>query len=206
MARIGIFGGSFNPIHTAHLILAERAREERALDRVLFVPALNPPHKSQKPLASPEDRLRMVELAIAGNPAFEAVPVELHRKGPSYTLLTVRELRERMGPDAELFLILGADSVHDIPTWWRAEELVREAGIITLGRPGYSLERDLEDLAGLFGREWVEAVKKLRVEAPPMAISATEIRRRVREGKSIRHMVPGPVLQYIREKGLYAAG
>jgi nicotinate-nucleotide adenylyltransferase len=204
MTRIGIFGGSFNPIHLAHLILAERALQERALDRILFIPALRPPHKPQRPVAPAEHRMRMVELAIEGNPAFEASRIELERRGPSYTLVTVRQLRESLGPAAELFLLLGADSVHDIPTWWRAQELVREVEIIAFERPGYSLEEDIEALAGLFGEGWVRKVQELKVQAPLIGISATEIRERVRAGKSIRYMVPEAVRQHIFQYSLYA--
>jgi nicotinate-nucleotide adenylyltransferase len=204
MTTIGIFGGSFNPVHMAHLILAERALQERALDRVLFIPALQPPHKPQRPVAPAEHRMRMVELAVEANPAFEASRVEVERASPSYTLLTVRQLRESLGPAAELFLLLGADSVHDIPTWWRVQELVREVEIMAFERPGYSLEDDLQALAGLFGEAWARKMQEMKVRAPLIGISATEIRERVRAGKSVRYMVPEPVRQYILEHGLYA--
>ncbi len=105
MARIGIFGGSFNPVHLAHLILAEHARSQRCLDRILFVPVKSPPHKPHEPLAADEHRMRMLELAIEGNPAFQASALELERPGPSYTLMTVRQLRDSMAPGTELFLI-----------------------------------------------------------------------------------------------------
>ncbi|MHC5034506.1 MAG: nicotinate-nucleotide adenylyltransferase [Planctomycetota bacterium] len=205
MTRVGIFGGSFDPIHVAHLILAECARVERALDKVLFVPALSPPRKPAKPLAPAEERLRMVELAIADNPAFEASPLELHREGPSYTLVTVRKVREDMGRDAELFLILGADSVHDIPTWWHADELVREVEIIAVGRPGYALAEEVEGLADRFGQQWAEKTRALQVAAPLMDISATEVRERLRTGLSVRYLVPDPVREHIQDNGLYAA-
>jgi nicotinate-nucleotide adenylyltransferase len=203
MTRVGVFGGSFNPIHLAHLILAERVRCERALDRILFVPAGRPPHKPQTPLAPAADRLRMVELAIEGNPAFEAVPLELECEEPSYTLLTVRRLREQLGPRAALFLILGSDSVRDIPTWWRADELVQEADIIAVERPGCPLEAAIGEPAGRYGRGWAGRVKELAVRAPLLAISATEVRERVRRGLSIRYLVPEPVRQYILAHGLY---
>ena len=203
--RLGIFGGSFDPIHTAHLILAEWVRGERSLDRVLFVPALEPPHKASKHLAPPAHRMRMVQLAIEDNPAFDASAVELERQGPSYTLLTVRQLRERLGPDARLYLILGADSVHEIATWWRVRELVEEVEIIAVGRPGHSLQADLEALAGAFGDAWARRVGELKVDVPPMAISATDIRGRVAAGRSIRYLVPDVVRDYILRHGLYGA-
>ena len=208
MSRIGIFGGSFNPIHLAHLILAERARVERALDTVLFVPAAHPPHKppqSAGVLAPAERRLRMVELAVEGNPGFEASSLELEREGPSYTLLTVRQVRQRRGPEAELFLVMGADSVLDVPNWWHAEELAREAEVIALERPGFALDEGLEGLVPVLGERWVRRVGELRVRAPLLGISATEIRRRLAAGESVRYMVPAPVLEYISAYGLYGA-
>jgi nicotinate-nucleotide adenylyltransferase len=204
MTRTGIFGGSFNPIHAAHLVVAERARDERSLDRILFIPARQPPHKPAKPVAPAEDRLRMVELAIQGNDSFEASRLELDRAGPSYTLTTVRQLRDGLGKDAELFLVLGADSVHDMPTWWHARDLVREVEIIPVVRPGYSLEKDLDDLSRMFGADWARRVRELTVHAPSMDISSTEIRERVAAGRSIRYLVPEPVRQYILSRGLYA--
>lgn len=203
MTRTGIFGGSFNPIHAAHLVVAERARDERSLDRMLFIPARQPPHKPAKPVAPAADRLRMVELAIQGNDSFGASRLELDRAGPSYTLTTVRQLRDGLGKDAELFLVLGADSVHDIPTWWHARDLVREVEIIPVVRPGYSLEKDLDDLSHMFGVDWARRVRELTVHAPPMDISSTEIRERVAAGRSIRYLVPEPVRQYILSRGLY---
>lgn len=204
MTRTGIFGGSFNPIHAAHLVVAERARDERSLDRILFIPARQPPHKPAKPVAPAADRLRMVELAIQGNDSFEASRLELDRAGPSYTLTTVRQLRDGLGKDAELFLVLGADSVHDMPTWWHARDLVREVEIIPVVRPGYSLEKDLDDLSRMFGADWARRVRELTVHAPSMDISSTEIRERVAAGRSIRYLVPEPVRQYILSRGLYA--
>ncbi len=206
MARIGVLGGSFNPVHVAHLVLAEWARLERGLDRVLFVPAGQPPHKPSAPLAPAEDRARMVELAIAGNAHFELDRMELRRGGPSYTLTTVRELQRRFGTDARVFLLLGADSVLDLPTWWHARELVREAEVIGLDRPGSDLDEGLPALAGFFGERWVGRVRSLRVRAPQMGISASCIRQRIQSGLSVRYLVPDPVLDYIRQAGLYGSG
>jgi nicotinate-nucleotide adenylyltransferase len=201
--RTGIFGGSFDPIHTAHLILAETVRVERSLDSVLFVPAGRPPHKPNQPVASAEDRLCMVELAIEGNPFFRAARLELERQGPSFTLLTVRELRKAM-PEAELFLILGGDSLRDLPAWWHSEELVQEVAIISFDRPGAPVEDVLKALEGRFGSQWVRSTSELRVRAPLLEISASGIRRRLKEGKSVRYLVPEPVWRYIIERGPYA--
>ncbi|MFO8007810.1 MAG: nicotinate-nucleotide adenylyltransferase [Candidatus Brocadiia bacterium] len=201
MAGTGIFGGSFNPVHVAHLIIAERVREARELERVLFVPAARPPHKPQAPLAPAEDRQRMLELCLEGNEAFVVEPLELEREGPSYTLLTVRELRRRGVTDP--VLLLGADSILDLPNWWQAEELVREAPVVGFRRPGYDLADGWGELAERFGAEWAEAVRRSMVDVPLMRISATEIRRRLQEGRSVRYMVPQAALDYIEERGLY---
>jgi nicotinate-nucleotide adenylyltransferase len=205
MSRAGIFGGSFDPIHVAHLAVAEAALAGGRLDQVLFVPAGTPPHKPVQPEASDAERLHMVELAIAGHPAFQAVAIELERQGPSYTLLTVRELRRRL-PGTDLFLILGGDSVRDLPTWWRADDLVREIDVIAFDRPGAMLRDSLPALAGRFGDRWVKRVEELRIEAPLLDVSATEVRRRVRAGQSIRRLVPASVRAYIEERGLYRGG
>jgi nicotinate-nucleotide adenylyltransferase len=204
-ARVGLFGGSFNPPHVGHLVLAEWAHAERALDRVLFVVAGQPPHKAPRPLAPAADRLRMVGLAIEGNPAFEACDLELRRTGASYTLQTVRELRGGLGADVELFLIVGGDSLLELPTWWHAQELAREVPIISFGRPGTALESGLDGLAAHFGQEWVLRTRELMVDAPLMEVSATAVRQRVRDGLSVRYMVPEAVRAYIEERRLYRA-
>lgn len=203
MTCTAVFGGSFNPVHVAHLALAERVRDERSIDRILFVPALDPPHKPGERLASAADRFRMVELAVAGNEAFEASRIEMERGGPSYTLTTVRDLRDALGEDAELFLILGADSVREMPTWWRARELAEEVGVIAVPRPGERLEDNIRAAAGVFGNEWAGHTRGLALEGPLLEVSATEIRERLAAGRSVRYLVPEPVRAYILEHGLY---
>jgi len=205
MARIGLFGGSFNPVHTAHLILAERVREEAALDRVLFVPAGQPPHKPDVPLAPAEQRVRMLELAVADNPFFGVSTLEVRRPGPSYTLTTVRELRHELGERARLFLVVGADSILDMPRWWHADELVREVEILGVARPGFPLD-DLSELEACFGGARVAEIRGSIVKAPLLAVSATEVRERVRRGLSIRYLVPEPVRQHILASGIYSKG
>ncbi len=201
MPGTGIFGGSFNPVHVAHLIVAERVREVRGLERVLFVPAARSPHKPRAPLAPAQDRLRMLELCLEGNDAFAVESLELEREEPSYTLVTVRELRRRGTRDP--VLLMGADSILDLPNWWHAEELAREVPIVGFCRPGYDLEGGWEELTDRFGADWAEAVRRSMVEVPLMQVSATDIRRRLREGRSVRYMVPEGVLAYIEERGLY---
>ncbi|MGD2174693.1 MAG: hypothetical protein PVJ27_04760, partial [Candidatus Brocadiaceae bacterium] len=120
-----------------------------------------------------------------------------------YTLLTVRELRRRMGPQVELFLLLGADSLLDLPNWWHASELVAEVPVIAFDRPGHPLAERWGELAAEFGEQWVESVRRLMVGTPLLEISATEIRRRVREGRSVRYLVPAAVRRYVMDRGLY---
>jgi nicotinate-nucleotide adenylyltransferase len=204
MAGIAIFGGSFDPIHCAHLALAERARGQMHLDEVLFIPARQNPHKGDQPVASDADRLRMVERAIEGRSGIRVSTVELDRRGPSYTLLTVRELREELGADVPLFLLLGSDSVRDLATWWRADELIAEVAVVPFERPGCRLEEALACIAGRFGRARAAEVRARKLEAPLMDVSSTAVRERVRAGLSIEGLVPEAVARYIAEHGLYA--
>ena len=135
--RIALFGGSFNPIHHGHLIVAGSIRERLELDQVVFVPAARPPHKAAKQLASPEDRWRMVQLAIEGEPGFRACDRELRRAGPSYTIDTVLGVQQEAGPGTTVYWIVGGDWLADLPTWHRASELVDACRIVTVGRPGW---------------------------------------------------------------------
>ncbi len=202
MARIGLFGGSFDPVHLAHLILAERAREECELDRVIFMPARQPPHKQRSALAPAADRLQMLRLAIADNPFFELSTLEFERQEPSYTLLTVRRLRQTLGSDSILFLMLGSDSIHDLPNWWRPDELIREVELICLPRPGFALD-DLSALEERFGAAAPDRIRRSVIGAPMLAVSSTEVRQRAREGRSIRYLVPEPIREYILARRLY---
>ncbi len=202
MRRVGWFGGSFNPPHAGHLILAEMARSDAGLDEVLFMPAKNPPHKEVEGLAPAQERCRMAELAVEGNDTFTVSTMELECEGPSYTLRTARELTEKLDADTELFLMLGADSVHDLPEWWRAGELLEEMEFIVLKRPGYPLG-DLDDLQNEFGPEKVAKLQDAVAEVPLIDISSTVVRERLRRGLSIRYLVPESVRQYILRKEIY---
>ncbi len=205
MARIGLFGGSFNPVHVAHLALAESAREEGRLDRVIFMPARVPPHKPFAPLAASQDRLEMLRLALADSPHFEVSFLELEREGPSYTLTTVRRLKGQLGPECTLCLIVGADSVCDMPKWWRARELVQEVELIGLRRPG-SPPVCAAGLEEHFGAQKAAEILESIIDGPLLEVSATEVRARVRRGRSIRCLVPEPVREYILAHGLYTGG
>ncbi len=199
--RIGILGGTFDPIHYGHLILAEEARVRLQLDRVLFVPAKEPPHKLEQPCSPAADRLQMVELAIAGNPGFQSSPVDLERPGPSYTVDTLGALQVALGPEAELYFLMGLDSLANLLTWRRPADIVARARLVVANRPGY--EADLgaleATLPGISARTHF-------LETPEIGIAACDLRRRVAEGLPIRYQLPADVERYIYAHGLYRAG
>lgn len=188
MSRLGLLGGSFNPIHHGHLIVATRLAEALKLDRILFIPTAISPLKGRGVLASARDRLAMVKLALRGNPLFEASDVEVRRGGVSYTVDTLRELRRP--PTDKLFLILGADAARLLPRWRRIGEVRRRVTFALMARAGISLPRPLPK-------------RYILVKVPLLEISGTEIRERVRKGLSVRYLVPEAVGVYIQRKGLY---
>jgi nicotinate-nucleotide adenylyltransferase len=185
--RVGIFGGSFDPIHIGHLIVAEHAGERLGLERVYFVPARQHPFKAGHG-ASPEDRLAMVELAIRGNPRFVVDGREIQRPGPSYTVETVRALATELEGNP-LFLLLGADAAREFPAWREADTIAALATVVVLTRAGVELP----------ALPWVKQV----VEVPGIEVSASGLREAVRQGRSIRYLVPAAVEDYIRARGLY---
>ncbi len=199
VSRIGVMGGTFDPIHLGHLIAAESVRDGFHLHRVLFVPAGTPPHKTERRVAPAEHRLAMVRLAVAGNPGFEVSTIETDRPGASYTVDTVRSLRREMPPQTKLYFITGADAVLEILTWKDPFEIFRHCDLVAVTRPGYdaaALDRMVGTLAGSGG-----AVHRLVI--PEVSISSSEVRERVREGRSIRYLVPDAVGEYIWRTGLY---
>jgi nicotinate-nucleotide adenylyltransferase len=206
--RIGIYGGSFDPVHVGHLVAAECCREQAGLDRVIFVPAAVPPHKRDRSLASAEDRLAMLRLATGGHDGFAVSSIELDRGGVSWTVDTLTALAAEH-PAAELRLILGPDALADLPTW-------REPGrIVDLAAPLVVEREALDDvtaltgdagLATLLGPERVARLVADRVRMPAIGIRATAVRARVAAGRSIRYLVPRAVEAYVRTHGLYRAG
>jgi len=196
--RIGILGGTFDPIHIGHLIVAEEVRARLALQQVVFVPARVSPLKLDHAAAPPECRLRMVELAIQDNPYFGVSCIELTRTGPSYTVDTLRAIRDTCGPDVELFFIMGADSLSSLMAWRRPAEILRLARLVAVSRPTYAL-----DLGALErGLPGIAAATDL-VTTLEIGISATDIRARVAQNLPIRYLVPAPVEAYLREHHLY---
>jgi nicotinate-nucleotide adenylyltransferase len=196
--RIGVLGGTFDPVHNGHLRIADTLRTALNLDRVLWVPAGRPPHKSDQIVSSDRDRLAMLDLALAGSATDEISTIDIDRSGPSYTADTLEILAGRF-PSARLFFLMGEDSLRDLPTWHDPERILRVAELAVAGRPG--VETDLESL-----ELQVRGVGK-HVHVVPtkeIAISSSDIRRRVRESQPVGGLVPAIVEAYIRDNGLYA--
>lgn len=193
--RLGVLGGRFDPPHLGHLLLAEQAREALALDEVRFVPAGDPPHKGVR--ASAEDRVTMTRLATDDHPDFRVDDREVRRAGPSYAIDTVEELR-RDWPEAELTYLIGADAYAEIATWHRAEAFVRSVTVVVAARPGTS-RADLDALDEPFRSA------PRRMDIVPCGLSSTLLRRRVRQGRSLRYLTPDAVARYLHARRLYAA-
>lgn len=201
--RLGIFGGTFDPVHYGHLLLAEQCREQCALDRVWFVPAAIPPHKTRRVVTSGRQRSDMLRLAIAGQEAFEVCLLELDRGGVSYTLDTLQGIG-RQQPQAALFFLMGADSLRDLPTWREPAEICRLAIPVVVRRRG-APEPDLGVLAPLVRAERLADIRRHQVEMPVVEFSSTAIRQAVAAGRSIRYQTPRAVEEYIRAHRLYQA-
>lgn len=196
LQNIGIMGGTFDPIHYGHLILAEQAREQLGLDRVSFVTAARPPHKAASDISGAADRLQMVKLALADNPEFEPCDIELKLPGPSYTVRTL-EILTKQNPGARFYFLLGSDEVAAFGTWREPERIVKLAQVISAARPGFAEDEALRALPA----HLADAIKQLSV--PGVDISSSDIRHRVREGRTIRYLVPPDVADYIAVRSLY---
>jgi nicotinate-nucleotide adenylyltransferase len=199
--RIGIIGGTFDPVHYAHLAIAEEVYHALKLTSIVFVPAGQPPHKEGSAITPVHDRLAMLKLAIAENAHFALSLVDIQRSGPSYTVDTLRLLHEELGPHAELYFVLGGDSLKDLPTWYDPGGILAQATIVALVRPGYGdmsiLSEQLEaHLPGLRQRLII-------LEGPQMQLSSTDLRRRVAEGRPIKYQTPQAVENYIFRQHLY---
>jgi nicotinate-nucleotide adenylyltransferase len=195
--RIGIMGGTFDPIHLAHLFAAEEARFKFNLEKVIFVPCGVPAHKKPYEVTPAEHRYAMVLLATANNPYFEVSRIEIDREGPSYAIDTVVAFRQLYGEDASIYFITGADAVLEILTWKETDKLIRLCKFIAVTRPGY----DLSKISEVLGEEYASAIEILQI--PGMDISSTAIRQRVRNGEPIRYLVPEMVYHYIMQHKLY---
>lgn len=195
--RIGIMGGTFDPIHIGHLVAAEEARSQFALDKVIFMPAGVPAFKEKSHITPACHRLMMTELATASNPHFEVSDLEIVREGTTYTIDTIRELKE-IYPQAELFFITGSDAVFDIVGWRNSKELANLVTFIATTRPRYDIEeakkRHQESIVD-FNIEWIEV--------PALSVSSTDLRARLKEGRPVRYLITRSVLGYILKNHLY---
>ena len=200
--QVGLFGGSFDPIHHGHLIVARAVAEQLGLDAVLFLPSARPPHKDASSLQDARHRGRMVELAIAGEPGFRFSDIDLTRQGPSYTIETVDYFQRTLPQAQRLVWIVGADSLPELPLWHRSGELLDRCTIATAVRPGWE-DVDWADLGRAFTAAQIARLRENVCPTPRIDISSTDIRLRVCGGKSIRYLVPEAVRSYIEEHGLY---
>ncbi|MFO7323141.1 MAG: nicotinate-nucleotide adenylyltransferase [Chloroflexota bacterium] len=197
MGRVGILGGTFDPPHIGHLVLADCAIESLKLDHLLFVPAADPPHKRSSTRLPIEHRLPMLERALAADSRFEISRVDIDRPGPHYTVDTV-EIIQNQYPDCELFFVMGSDSLRDIITWHRPDLLIERVRLAVMQRPTASIEPGIH--ASVLPRLEQRVVI---IDAPRLEISSTEIVERLRQGKTVRYLVPQPVLDYIEMYGVY---
>ena len=199
--RLGLFGGSFDPMHQGHLVLAESCARQAALDAVWFVPAARQPLKPQGPRASDADRLAMLRMALADRPEFQASDIELQRGGVSYTVDTLAELHARQ-PEAELFFLMGADSLAEFPTWHQPAEICELATPLVVRRAG-APEPDFDVLAQVVSAERLKAIRQRQVEMPALPISSSHIRNLIATGGNWRELVHEDVADYITTKKLY---
>jgi nicotinate-nucleotide adenylyltransferase len=199
--RLGLFGGTFDPVHLGHLLLAEYCREQCRLDAVWFVPAAEPPHKQRPDLTPADERVEMLRLAIGGHEAFSISTREIERGGVSYTIDTLLELAAE-DASRQLFFLLGGDSLADLPRWREPAHICELAMPVVVARPG-SPPPDYGSLAPLLSSARLEEIRAHQVEMPQIGISSREIRRRVAAGQSIRYQTPRAVEKYIETAGLY---
>lgn len=199
-ARLGIMGGTFDPIHVGHLACAEQVREALALDAVVFIPTGNPVFKRDQNVTPAEHRLAMCRLAVADNPCFDVSPLEIDRGGDTYTVDTLRTLRAHYLENVSLYFITGADALATIPKWRAADELARLATFVGATRPGFALtEEDRRRFAAN------PDLKAIPVEITALSVSSSALRERIAVGHSVRYLVPDAVIAYVEAQGLYRA-
>jgi len=191
--RLGIMGGVFDPIHCGHLFAAEEARIEFKLDKVIFIPCRQPAHKKENNISDSKHRYLMTVLATSNNRFFEVSKAELNRPGPSYSIDTVKEFLNKYNHGVKIFFITGADAFLELDSWYKSEELIKLCQFVAASRPGYDLNK--------LDKKFKKIIKVM--EIPALSISSTDIRRRVRERKSIKYLLPQEVEEYIYKKGLY---
>jgi len=201
--RIGILGGTFNPLHMGHLIMAEEVCKHHHLSKVIFIPAYIPPHKYVDDLTDARHRFQMVKEAINENDKFEVSDLEIKREGKSYTIDTVQEILKHYGEECEVFLIMGADSLNELELWKDIKKLSQLCHFVIVNRSGFSTDASPR-LAELIGDDVISDIEELRIEIEPVGISSTGIRKRLKDGTEIKGLVPECVEEYIRAHGLYS--
>lgn len=189
MKKVGILGGTFDPPHYGHLLIANEVLQKLNLDEIWFLPNREPPHKEKSNEVTNEERLRMIQLAIQDQPKFKIETIELERQGPSYTYDTMRLLKER-DKDIEFYFIIGADMIEYLPNWYKIDELIKLVTFVGVNRPNHEHKTNYPILF---------------VEVPSIGISSSLIRQRLKEGKSVQYLLPESVRLYIKEKGLYGS-
>jgi nicotinate-nucleotide adenylyltransferase len=200
MRHVGLMGGTFDPIHYGHLVVAEEVRAALDLAEMVFIPSGQPPHKQEETVTPPQHRLAMLELAIASNPHFSIARVELDRPGPSYTVETLRLLREQWGRKTALYFVIGWDSLEELVTWHEPAGILEQlAYLVAVHRPGH------QEMPGKCIEEQLPEIKQrlLTMPAPQLDISATDLRLRVAENRPIKYQTPEAVERYIAQHGLY---
>jgi len=202
--RIGLYGGSFNPIHLGHLIVAQSIAETARLDQVIFLPSHAPPHKSHEQLLDAAHRAAMVRLAIEGEPLFTCSDYDLTRSGPTFTIDTVLHFRRKFPPPTELCWLIGGDSLRDLVNWKRLSDLVESCTLLTALRTGFT-HVDWSPFQSLIGDAGIRRLQDGMLMTPVVEISSSDIRRRLKERKSIRYLIPENVRDYIASHHLYGA-
>jgi len=202
--RLALMGGTFDPVHLGHLITARAVAEAMDFPQVLLVPAASPPHKPG-PKASPAQRLEMLRRAVEGDERLGICTAELFREGASYTRDTLADLRAEHGPETELYWVIGADMLATLDTWHKVREVLSMARIVVAARPPWDQQMDeiFLRLEERLGQKQISQIKKFTVQTPLIDISSSQIRRRVADGRSIRHLIPDSVISYIDQSGLY---
>lgn len=200
--KIGILGGSFDPIHKAHLKIATLAKRKFKLDKIIFIPAYIAPHKKSLALASPRDRMQMIKLAIEKDRQFEVSDIEIRRKGVSYTYKTINYLRRKFGKKVKLYFIIGEDMLEILHHWYKVKEILKEINFIIVARTKRPTET-LQNVSRHFDKDIIEKLRKNLIKIKPISISSTQIRDNIRKGKDCRKLLPRKVYDYIIEHNLY---
>lgn len=200
---VALFGGSFNPVHNGHLVAARALAEHLSIPRVTLVPAAFPPHKWSHELASPAARLEMVRLSVAGEPCLDATDIDIQQGGLNYAILTVEAYRRLTGTDRLIYWVMGEDALGELHRWHRVREMVEICQVVTVVRRGF--EPNLAMLRSQLSEQQVDRLISGIIPTPRMDISSSEIRWRIRQGRSIRYLVPEPVREYIDAHNLYRA-